>query len=77
LREAVGSSGMDLAYVEVSGGWSDRQRGNPTHGQRGAPGQSDASADGSAASSPIEDIPTHGQSLEQVRGSRGALDILI
>lgn len=33
LREAVGASGMDLASVWVSGGLSDRNRGNPTPGQ--------------------------------------------
>jgi len=33
LREAVGASGMDLASVWVSGGWSGRDRGNPTPGQ--------------------------------------------
>jgi flagellar hook-length control protein FliK len=33
LREAVSASGMDLASVWVSGGWNERNRGNPTPGQ--------------------------------------------
>jgi flagellar hook-length control protein FliK len=76
LREAVGASGMDLASVWVSGGWSDRDRGNPTPGQPDNPAalalNDEASDEQTAqASAPVE-------SDRPGRGTRpGAVDILI
>jgi flagellar hook-length control protein FliK len=76
LREAVGASGMDLASVWVSGGWSDRGRGNPTPGQPENPAAlalNDEAGDEQTAqaSAPVE-------SDRPGRGIRpGAVDILI
>ena len=78
LREAVGSSGMDLASVWVSAGGGDRNRGNPT------PAQPDDAAMAGAASSPDVDEAASMAGAQDADRSRstwtpdqGALDILI
>ena len=78
LREAVGNSGMDLASVWVSGGWNQRDRGNPTPGQPDDP----ALAQGAAALADDDGIPVAGaqgldRSRTEWRPGLGSLDILI
>jgi len=76
LREAVGASGMDLASVWVSGGWNDRDRGNPATGQPDNPtarALDDQGGGGQTVGAPTQvdpDRPGWG-------GRPGALDILI
>ena len=76
LRDAVGASGMDLASVWVSGGWNERNRGNPTPGQPDNPAPLALKEDGgdeqTVSGTPAVDSDRPG------RGSRpGAVDILI
>ncbi len=76
LREAVGASGMDLASVWVSGGWNERNRGNPT------PGQPDGPAPGTLIQGAGDEQAVEGVAAVEERRStwtprQGALDILI
>jgi flagellar hook-length control protein FliK len=76
LREAVGASGMDLASVWVSGGWNERNRGNPTPGQPNHPALSTLKEGGS------DEPEVSGAPLVDSRGPRGVpraggVDVLI
>jgi flagellar hook-length control protein FliK len=76
LREAVGSSGMDLASVWVSGGWSERNRGNPTPRQPDdpTPGALNEGDGGEQTVAAVASVDTQGPG----RAPRpGAVDILI
>jgi flagellar hook-length control protein FliK len=76
LRDAVGASGMDLASAWVSGGLSDRNRGNPTPGQPDDPASvalKEASDDEQAVSG-VESVETRGPGWTP---RPGAVDILI
>ncbi len=76
LKEAVGASGMDLASAWVSGGLSDRNRGNPTPGQPDDPASvalNEASGDEQAVSG-VETVESRGPGWTP---RPGAVDILI
>jgi flagellar hook-length control protein FliK len=75
LREAVSTSGMDLASVWVSGGWNERNRGNPTPGQPDDPVPlplNEGGAEQAVGSAPTLDPRGSGGALRP-----GAVDILI
>ncbi|MFM8666673.1 MAG: flagellar hook-length control protein FliK, partial [Betaproteobacteria bacterium] len=76
LREAVGASGMDLASVWVSGGWSDRHRGNPTPGQPENPAAL-ALNDGASDEQTVGATAQVDPNRPEWTGRPGALDILI
>jgi hypothetical protein len=76
LREAVGASGMDLASVWVSGGWSDRHRGNPTPGQPENPAAL-ASNDGAGDEQTVGATAQVDPNRPEWTGRPGALDVLI
>lgn len=78
LREAVGSSGMDLASVWVSGGWAERHRGNPTPGQPDDPASLTASGAGDDADEgTVEGIAAVERSRSDRTPGQGSVDILI
>lgn len=75
LREAVSTSGMDLASVWVSGGWNERNRGNPTPGQPDDPVPlplNEGGAEQAVGAAPTLDPRGSGGALRP-----GAVDILI
>ena len=76
LREAVGASGMDLASVWVSGGWSDRNRGNPTPGQPENPAAL-ALNDGAGDEQTVGATAQVDPNRPEWTGRPGALDVLI
>ncbi len=77
LRDAVGASGMDLASVWVSGGWNERNRGNPTPGQPDdpQPGPLNQGADGQEQA--VNGVETVDERPSSWTPRQGAVDILI
>lgn len=77
LKDSLNSSGMDVASMNVSGGWTDRDRGNPTPWQKSTPDQG-GGAQSEVSKAVASDAPSSDTTPSaRPHLGRGVLDVLV
>ncbi len=77
LKDSLNSSGMDVASLNVSGGWADRDRGNPTPWQKSTPDQGGSAQAEASRTQGTDAAAADTTASARPHQGRGVLDVLV